>query len=174
MTESWWGKTNGPALGQGDLLPNCLVPIFDDLAGPLQSGQTATQSLAMLDLIVVTQSCDLAHDKVQFVALCPIHTLSEFEQANPDFARKGRWEQVRRGREDGLHLLASPSVPTDNRSARVVDFRHIISLPVAYLTKHAERVGDRWRLQSPFLEHFSQSLARFFMRVGLPSTIAPF
>jgi hypothetical protein len=47
-------------------------------------------------------------------------------------------------------------------------------VPYAYLTQHAESLGLRWRLESPFLEHFSQAFARFFMRVGLPSAIAPF
>jgi hypothetical protein len=28
--------------------------------------------------------------------------------------------------------------------------------------------------RSPYLEHFSQAFARFFMRVGLPSTIPGF
>jgi hypothetical protein len=37
-------------------------------------------------------------------------------------------------------------------------------------------IGGRlgWRLQSPYLEHFSQAFARFFMRVGLPSAVPPF
>jgi len=29
-------------------------------------------------------------------------------------------------------------------------------------------------LRSPYLEHFSQAFARFFMRVGLPTAIPPF
>jgi hypothetical protein len=56
----------------------------------------------------------------------------------------------------------------------IVDFRQIFSLPFEYLTTRAEELGDRWRLDSPFLEHFSQAFARFFMRVGLPSAIPPF
>jgi predicted DNA-binding antitoxin AbrB/MazE fold protein len=50
----------------------------------------------------------------------------------------------------------------------------IFSLPLAYLRRHAANLGSRWRLQSPFREHFSQSFARFFMRVGLPAAIPPF
>ncbi len=59
----------------------------------------------------------------------------------------------------------------NNRLALVVDFGEIYSLPVAYLANHAGQQGDRWRLQSPYLEHFSQAFARFFMRVGLPVQI---
>jgi len=36
---------------------------------------------------------------------------------------------------------------------------------------HAEALENRPRLLSPYVEHFSQSFARFFMRVGLPSQI---
>ena len=105
------------------------------------------------------------------MALCPIHSLSRFEEVNPNFKKKGQWEQVRKGRVEGLHLLASPDDPANNREALVVDFRQIYSLPFGYLTRHATALGNRHRLQSPFLEHFSQAFARFFMRVGLPSSI---
>lgn len=56
----------------------------------------------------------------------------------------------------------------------VVDFGNIVSLLIDYLEDHAAGMGDRWRLGSPFLEHYSQAFARFFMRVGLPSGIAQF
>ncbi len=59
-------------------------------------------------------------------------------------------------------------------TALVVDFREIYSLPFELLTLQAEAAEKRWRLKSPYLEHFSQAFARFFMRVGLPSAIPPF
>ncbi|MFO0177729.1 MAG: hypothetical protein ACK55P_11070, partial [Planctomyces sp.] len=61
-----------------------------------------------------------------------------------------------------------------NKHSFVVDFGHIVSLPIDYLEDHAASLGVRWRLGSPFLEHYSQAFARFFMRVGLPSGIAQF
>ena len=81
---------------------------------------------------------------------------------------------MRKGRIEGLHLLASVEQPDNNRRALVVDFGHIVSIPFPYLARHADSLGERWRLDSPFLEHFSQAFARFFMRVGLPAAIAPF
>ena len=126
------------------------------------------------DLIVLTQSCDLEQQKVRLVATCLLYALAEFEATNPAFAKKGRWNEVLRGRVEGLDLLASPTTPADNRAALVVDFREIYSLPFDYLTAQAASLGERWRLRSPFLEHFSQAFARFFMRVGLPSTIPQF
>jgi hypothetical protein len=167
--EPFWNQVSEGALRQGDHLPGCLIPTFGSdfgsSAGPIEVvAETA-------DLIVITQSCDLEQRKARLVAACPIFPLSEFEVVNPAFARKGRWNEVLKGRIEGLHLLASPPVPEDNRSALVVDFREIHSLPHDYLADHAARLGARWRLRAPFLEHFSQAFARFFMRVGLLSTI---
>jgi hypothetical protein len=158
-------------LAQGDLLTGCLVPTLPDDYGP---DMVTDAEYEQADLIVMTQSCDLANLKAGFVALCPIFSLRAFEEINSAFAKKGAWEDVRKGRREGVHLLASPTNPTVSREALAVHFRDIYSLPVGYLKRHAAALGERWRLQSPFLEHFSQAFARFFMRVGLPSAIPPF
>jgi hypothetical protein len=106
--------------------------------------------------------------------MCPAHTLDEFETINPKFKNRERWEAVRKGRVEGLHLLGSLDDPNNNRGSLVVDFGQIFSLPPAYLEKKAEEAGERLRLDSPYLEHFSQAFARYFMRVGLPSQIPAF
>lgn len=169
--ETFWIETKEAALRQGDYLPQCLVPVFvPDLTVP------GTQEISAdeYNVLVVTQSCDLEQRKVRLVAVCPLYSLSEFEAVNPAFAKKGRWNEVLKGRVEGLHLLSSPTNPSNNRDALVVDFREIYSLPFDYLTLRASQLGSRWRLRSPYLEHFSQAFARFFMRVGLPSTIPSF
>ncbi|MDX1970492.1 MAG: hypothetical protein SFV23_25205 [Planctomycetaceae bacterium] len=171
MMVVWWRRTSGSQLAQGDLLPECQLPLFP---GDWDRGQPTEEEVLSARLIVMTQSCDLVNRKAEHVALCPIHTLGEFESANPSFAKKGAWEAVRKGRMEGLHLLASPESPDNNRSAFVVNFGQIISLPLDYLEQYASSVGDRWRLESPFLEHFSQAFARFFMRVGLPAGLEPY
>ena len=74
------------------------------------------------DLIVVTQSCDLEQIKVRLVAMCPIFPVTAFETINPAFTRKGRWNEVLKGRVEGLHLLASPTEPANNRAALVATF----------------------------------------------------
>lgn len=173
MTSPWWSQVNGTQLSQGDLLPDCFLPVFSILA----DGDTDRIFEGRLDrarLIVITQSCDLENGKAVHVALCPVYGLDEFERAQPESARKGTWENVRKGRVERLHMLGSPESPENNRDALIVDFGHIVSLPFEYLSGHAESLEHRWRLEPPFLEHFSQAFARFFMRVGLPSSIAPF
>ena len=174
MAKSFWTKVTSKSLAQGDLLTGCLVPQFAADFGAAGEGAAETLALGEQTLIIVTQSCDLENSKVELVAMCPAHTLEEFETTNPKFKNKERWEAVRKGREPGLHLLGSPSNSDDNRGALVVDFGQIFSLPPAYLEKKAEAAGERLRLDSPFLEHFSQAFARYFMRVGLPSQIPAF
>lgn len=170
MTKPFWSEVNERTLAQGDLLNRCLVPVFTPDFGTNGGDVPVGES----DLIIITQSCDLENAKVDLVALCPIYSLMEFEEGNPRLKKKGEWEKVRKGRIEGLHLLGSPATPDDNQGALVVDFGQIFSLPPAYLEKRAGELGARWRLDSPFLEHFSQAFARYFMRVGLPSSIPPF
>src|ERR1019366_5317592 len=88
-------EINEATLRQGDFLPRCLVPTFDN---DLSAGRTHEIVTDEFDLIVVTQSCDLEQRKVRLVAACPIHAISQFETVNPAFAKKGRWNEVLRGR----------------------------------------------------------------------------
>jgi len=174
MNNSWWETVEGKLLAQGDLLPACCLPVFLDPVP--RKGELEQQDIDVVSqrLIVVTQSCDLENNKVEFVALCPIHTLKEFAESNPHYENIKNWESVRRGQAHSLHMIASPDAPETNADSYVIDFGQIVSLPIGYLGNHAASLGQRWRLNSPFLEHFSQAFARFFMRVGLPSGIDPF
>lgn len=165
---------NGRNLAQGDLFPDCLVPVFAAPSIDQPSGDSQEVVVLTQRLIVVTQSCDLENRKVQFVALCPIHTLDEYATEQPQFQKAKNWEPVRKGQRPSLHMMASPDAPETNTRSLVVDFGHIVSLPIEYLEDHAAKIGPRWRLGSPFLEHYSQAFARFFMRVCLPSGIAQF
>ena len=174
---SFWLNINTSEIRQGDYLPNCLVPMLitpiDELSSQLVQPEYDIQ-MDERDLIVITQSCDLENKKSRIVALCPIYLISEFEKLNTDYTKKGKWEEVRKGKIEGLHMLSSPTDSMNNRNALVVDFREIHSLPIEFVLRHTAKMSDRWRLQSPYLEHFSQSFARVFMRVALPSSIPPF
>jgi hypothetical protein len=72
----------------------------------------------------------------------PIHALAAFEERNSKFKQKGKWEEVRKGRVEGLHLLASPEDPADNKKALVIDFGEIFSLPPEYLRRRAEQTRE--------------------------------
>ncbi len=170
--ESFWEVAAGAALRQGEYLVNCPVPMLKEK--PLLDRPESSVLIELFDLIIVTQSCDLEQGKVRIVTSCPIFPLDVYETINPELKSKGRWEQVRKGRVEGLYLLSSPVFPDNNREALVVDFAEVYSLPFGLLASHAQEIGSHWRLKSPYLEHFSQAFARFFMRVGLPSSIPPY
>jgi len=174
MSDSWWEAIQSERLAQGDLLPDCCLPVFANPTPGESEFDEQEIDVVSQRLIVVTQSCDIENNKVEIVALCPIHTMKEFAESNPHYGRAKNWERVRRGQIHALHMIASPDASETNTDSLVVDFGQIVSLPIDYLSNHAASFDQRWRLNSPFLEHFSQAFARFFMRVGLPSSIAPF
>jgi hypothetical protein len=152
LVESFWEATVGATLRQGEYLVNCSVPVMKEK--PSFDRPEPSVVLKVYDLIIVTQSCDLEQGKAQFVALCPIFPLEVYEATNPELKGKGRWEQVRKGRVEGLYLLSSPSNPDNHREALVVDFGEIHGLPFDLLVDHAQGITPRWRLKPPFLEHF--------------------
>lgn len=172
----WWSRAEGSILSQGALLPDCVVPVF-----PRDFGGSATMVSAvptkLYDLIVLTQSCDL--DPLNgtlpdLVSLCPVTSLEVFSSVDASLRNRDKRNNIRAGRVHSLHLLESPDAPGHSEKALLADFREIYSLPYAYLLEHAGILKVRWQLRSPYLEHFSQAFARFFMRVGLPSDLPKF
>ena len=180
MTASFWEPAvdSDLTLSQGDLLPDCPVPILPKSypVSPADAKDVGSQPVEVRrgDLIVVTQTCDLANGKVKFASLCPVRPLAEYVGSDPNHWTDEACEEIRRGGRPSLHMLGSPERPGENRAALLVNFRQIVSLPTDYLGRHAESLAVRHRLRSPYLEHFSQAFARFFMRVGLPSDIPRF
>ncbi len=173
-----WESINERDLRQGDLLHDCRVPMLGADFGI--SADVEDVPLALVRLMVLTQSCDLvvrhgkSLPKAESVALCRVYSLADYSAVRSDFAQAKVREEARKGRIEGVHLLPSLTDPKDNQTVLIAHFREIFSLPFAYLARHTESLGDRRRLQSPYLEHFAQGFARFFMRVGLPHDIPPY
>lgn len=171
MNETWVSFT-GIELRQGDIIDDCHIAVVpDDFSSDSEEDIIDVEKRR---LIVITQSCDLENGKAPYVALCPVFTISEYQKLHPNFASMPRLDEIRKGKVEGLYMLPSPRDPANNLEALIADFRMIVSLPIGYLSRRASEAGKRSRLFSPFVEHFSQAFARFFMRVGLPSQIPPF
>lgn len=77
-----YALTSGPALEQGDLLPN--TPRFIVPPGPLAEGTTVYVRAELVHAIFVSQSCDLVARKIDDVAFCPIYEKSELPDQKPD------------------------------------------------------------------------------------------
>lgn len=169
----WFNVVSGLDVEQGDLFENC--PVFlppEDLAD--RPSDSAVFVWEERDVVVMTQTCDLARgrEKVTEILLCQVWNRSELTQGH--LATPRGLEDVRRGNLPGFHLLAECALEGFSREIRVVDFRRIYSLPVAFLQRRGSAQGDRLRLLPPYREHLSQAFARYFMRVGLLVDIAPF
>jgi hypothetical protein len=103
IEEPFWIEVKESDLRQGDYLPNCLVPvaIFDpEIFSRGQEGAELEVEVRETDLIILTQSCDLENGKADFVALCPIYPIVEFEKVNPQFAKK---------KDDGMRCVREES-----------------------------------------------------------------
>src|SRR5437660_85949 len=134
IDQNWWVQINGNDLFQGDYLHDCPVPVIPSSFNP-SPGTGAEITIEERNLIILTQSCDLAQNKASFVALCSVYRLEDMEKEMPKYAVKGAWESVRQGRVEGFHMLAGLNGLDDNRDSLIVDFRQIYSLPIDFLKR---------------------------------------
>lgn len=165
----WYRLVKGTDLAQGDLLPECPVVIpASQVADEMQA------RVVFYDVVIMSQSCDLAHGKLDLVLVCPFWALREMESRSEFLASRAGKEALRQGNMTGYHLLNRCGIPGHETDCLVVDFRNVYGVPFDFLRSFAEAKGDRVRLLSPYKEHLSQGFARFFMRVGLPVDIPRF
>lgn len=115
-----WLHHQGDDLRQGDILDQCAIPVLSpEFSVESISDEPEELGIETRRLIVITQSCDLENGKALYVALCPVHTLEEMENVDAQFLKKNKWEEVRRGKIEGLYMLPSPQDPAVNRQSLV-------------------------------------------------------
>jgi len=170
-SSTWYRLSDSSIPEQGDILFDfpLLTARYDEQKA------SATVDQESLDLIVLTQSCDLENGKVTRILVAPTVSLSDWLLENP--FDLDRLEEVRRGFDTSLYLLPSwPSGPKELEKDRVVDFGHLQTIEAAQVNQFVGGLTKRERvtLVSPALEHFSQAVARSFMRVGLPIDVPSF
>ncbi len=183
MADSWYEAVPGDAgILQGDLILDCPLLVWKE--DPKIEGEGKGEELASLydivaeDIVVMTQACDLEQGRVTEVVVCSMHSLEETralwaqrqhgagEKAWQKFFEKitsgsiWNWAVLNQGEANGLKT-----------PHRIVDFHDINTIPLKYLQTIAAKRGQRLRLRPPYREHLSQSFARYFMRVGLPSAV---
>jgi len=165
---------SGGDLRQGDILDDCqVVKPANSITYPISEGQSIVE-VAKLDVIVMSQSCDLARPRPDtMVILCPIFTLSKLADKGHLKSNYER-DECRKGNYAGYHMLNACELESWEREISIVYLREVISLPFKFIQEMALQAGERLRLCSPYTEHLSQSFARFFMRVGLPYDIPKF
>ena len=173
MRYPWYDVVSGTApMEQGDILLNC--PVVVPQTNSLSQGAVLDFEIAEFDIIVMTQSCDLAHGRSLLVCTCPVWQLADYARVRGQFGSAGEREMLRQGRMPGLHLLNKCDLSGHACDHLVADFRSTYGVPFQFLAEFAKQQDGRLRLLPPYREHLSQAFARFFMRVGLPTDIPPF
>jgi len=172
----WYDLVSCSDLEQGDILESC--PVFrppTDMEWSASGGmpEIGEIGISLVDVVVVSQSCDIAAD-MWLVVLCPVWKLSAIGKTTPYLDSSFGKEECRRGNLPGYHMIAGCDNADHRREISVVSFRELWSLPLNFVRKFAASQGSRRRMRSPYKEHLSQSLARYFMRVGLPCEVPKF
>lgn len=171
----WYEIATGSTLMQGDVIRDC--PIIRPTApwpypNPLEVAVEVEAEI--FDLLIVSQSCDLENKKVDAVLAAEIvdyRALVEVEKkrGNEFIASKNFRKACIDGNIPGYALLHERDGAPEMEWS-LVDFYSLHAIPRPFLERHAETLGGRLRLCSPYREHIAQSFAKFFMRVGLPLT----
>lgn len=167
---SWYEIVSGRTLEQGDLLPNIRTErvVVDPDA---QGGYRIKVGLG--SYIVISQTCDLEHDKVQEVLLANFQDYQNLAHENEAARRTAFRDALIQGAEFGyflLHNFGGP--PTLNWS--IVNFHQLRLVDLASCRSQADELGLRLRLTPPYKESLAQSFGRYMMRVALPKTAHPF
>jgi hypothetical protein len=161
----WYAARAWNDLQQGDLLWDCpvleptkelteiLINATDDIESPSPVG------VITHDLIIMSQSCDLAADKIDQVLMCAIFDAP---------AGKDNRTDIKKEKRPALHMIEECELEGFGFGQKVVDFRTIYTLPKDFVKAFTNRMGERVRLLPPYREHLAQAFARYFMRVGLP------
>jgi hypothetical protein len=190
MSDPWYDIVAGTvSLTQGDLVTDC--PILgwkENQPGDLSPGQpdnlARLANVFLRDVVVMTQACDLEHHKVSNVVLCPTLPLGEYKRVweaeqvarhqNPTAkAWRKVCDEAVAGSVWNQAMLSGFEHSSARTEVRVVFFHEVYTLPRWFLESVLSARGQpRLRLRPPYREHLSQSFARFFMRVGLPQSIA--
>jgi hypothetical protein len=188
MSEPWYENVDHDTpLTQGDLVFNC--PLLTWKPGPVQlpPGQDAGHEVLKAataairaDVIVLSQACDLEHNKVANVILCPHLPLNEYKTRWEETMQSGKqnptsksWQRhcgdIRDGFNWNLAILNAGISGEISIPLRVVYFHEVFTAPRVFIESLlSQRMQPRLRLRPPYREHLSQAFARFFMRVGLP------
>ena len=76
MQFNWYSKIiNSNQIEQGDFINDCPIILPPS---KIIEGNTSDFKIVLLNSIVLTQSCDLANNKVKIVLVCPYFSLKTF------------------------------------------------------------------------------------------------
>jgi len=101
LTYPWYSiEEADEPIQQGDLLKSC--PVAIPRTPITESAEKVAIEVIEYDVIVMSQSCDLAYRKISLVLVCPFWSLQEFASRNSYFSGAEGKERLRQGNVIGI------------------------------------------------------------------------
>jgi hypothetical protein len=169
-SDSWYEVVNGETLEQGDVLTTVVTPraiVDPDVEGGYRI------RVGSASYIIVSQTCDLEHDKVHEVLLASVRTYQELAHEVESARRTGFREALIQGTDFAYFLLHQFAGPP-HLEWSVVNFHQLRLVDISSCRTQAKELGPRLRLIPPYKESLAQSFGRYMMRVALPYTAHSF
>jgi len=128
----WYAVVSGRDLQQGDIFLDC--PVFVIPVEATRAPGNLPVTVQRLNVIVLTQSCDLALRSdglcaVEDVILSPIYSRQELA-GHKTFGKPQGWEEARKGRFAGYHVLNKCELPGQELDFMLVDPQRVFTLSV--------------------------------------------
>jgi hypothetical protein len=151
------------AIDQGDLIDEC--PVLRLKAMPPNSASPPEVDFAFRRVIVLTQTCDLANEKVTTANVAEVFD-AQFLIDQHLFKPADVKGPLRGGRVWGWYFL--PADAALGLGEMVIDLRRLHTVPLDVLRQLC-RAGKRsGRMQPLYREHLAKHFADTFSRIGLP------
>lgn len=155
--------TSDEPLDQGDLMDECPVAfVIDQSADQLDEAKLELDSQ---QVIVLTQTCDIANAKADFIVVASVFDAQRMIDLKlvKSADMKG---PIRSSRYWGLYFL--PMLPAAGLAEMIVDFRRLHSVPLTVFHRLCIAGKRRDRLLAPYREHLAKHFADTYSRIGLP------
>jgi hypothetical protein len=166
----WYEVVSGDSLEQGDVLPTIRAERV--VTDPEAAGGYRIR-VGIGDYVVLSQTCDLEHEKVQEVLLANFKNYQDLARES-DSARRSAFRDALIQGADIAYFLMHRFEGPPALDWSIVNFHQLRLIDVISCRMQAEKLGPRLRLTPPYKESLAQSFGRYMMRVALPQTAHSF
>jgi hypothetical protein len=167
-------------LEQGDFIDDfeVLVPTYIPNEAEINTPNYRAKGISnKYDVVIVSQSCDLSNEKLEYVLLCPRINYSQYIELNKHFGAKAianNLQNIERGWQPKYCMLNKCDLPDLSCEIQLVELGTVYSVPYDIFRQMVKPYRKRLRLLSPYKEKLAQAFAYYYMRVALPINIEKF
>jgi hypothetical protein len=151
-------------IDQGDLIIGC--PVLDIGAFDLDAEDSVRVNYSQRRVVVLTQTCDFANEKVSVAVTAVVLDAQELVDARLLKVSDIRGP-IRAGRVFGWYFL--PKNSDLDLPEMIVDFRQLHTVRLDLLTELCRRGQRKARVQPLYREHLAKHFADTYSRIGLPA-----